>query len=121
MAKYVVRKKLMQGGFGMKILAEMPTGMGGKWLLAEFEKNFFGYGLEKDFSDAMGLPVDQCGTKEAVKKHCDSIAELCRQNIKKYQTEISEEKENAVGWKMLLEHEQKELEMLTRFSEVLCK
>lgn len=28
----------------MKILAEMPTGMGSKWILAEFENNFYGYG-----------------------------------------------------------------------------
>lgn len=33
----------MENGF-MKILAEMPTGMGSKWILAEFENNFYGYG-----------------------------------------------------------------------------
>ena len=50
----------------MKILSEMPTGMGGKWILAKFTDTFYGYGVEADFKSAWGLPVNQCGTKEEV-------------------------------------------------------
>lgn len=51
----------------MKILAEMPTGMWSKWVLAEIENDFYGYGTVADFNDKWGLPVNQCGTKESVK------------------------------------------------------
>ena len=33
----------------MTILSEMPTGMGGKWILAKFTDTFYGYGVEADF------------------------------------------------------------------------
>lgn len=35
----------------MKILAEMPTGMGSKWVLAEIKNDFYGYGTVADFND----------------------------------------------------------------------
>lgn len=103
----------------MKTLVEMPNGMGGKWILAKFEDDFYGYGTEDDFRDKSGLPVDQCGTKESVIEYCSLIAELCKNNIEKYQKEVSKEKSD--GWKILLDHEKKELEMLIEFSKVLSK
>ena len=39
----------------MKILSEMPTGMGGKWILAKFTDTFYGYGVEADFKSAWGF------------------------------------------------------------------
>lgn len=110
----------MENG-SMKILAEMPTGMGSKWILAEFENNFYGYGTVADFNDKYGLPVNQFGTKESVKNYCESIAGLCRERIKKYQKELSKEKKKPDGWKLMIEHEQKELEMIVEFINVLSK
>ncbi|MFR0074360.1 MAG: hypothetical protein ACLRVD_08375 [Blautia caecimuris] len=105
----------------MKILSEMSTGMGSKYILAEFENDFYGYGTELDFNYKWGLPVNQCGTKESVKNHCKSIAELCKKNIKKYQKELSKKTANSDGWKLMIEHEQKKLEMLIEFIRVLSK
>ena len=104
----------------MKILAEMPTGMGSKWILAEIENDFYGYGTVADFNDKYGLPVNQCGTKESVKNHCESIVKLCKKNIKKYQKELSKDGK-LDGWKLMIEHEQKKLEMLIEFIRVLSK
>ena len=103
----------------MKILSEMPTGMGGKWVLVDYGNNFYAYGTEDCLHDLLGFPVDQCGSKEEVIKHCKSISKLCKQNIDKYKKELAKEKEKPDGWKILIEHEQKELEMLTEFARIL--
>ena len=105
----------------MKILSEMPTGMGGKWVLVDYENDFYAYGVEQCLHDFLGFPVDQCGTKEEVLNHCKSIAELCKKNIEKYQKELTKEKEKPDGWKILIEHEQKELEMRTEFVRILSQ
>ena len=101
----------------MKILSEMPTGMGGKWVLVDYGNNFYAYGVEQDLHTLLGFPVNQCGTKEEVLIHCKSIAELCKKNIEKYQKEFAKEKLD--GWKIMIEHEQKELEMLMEFAKIL--
>lgn len=101
----------------MKILSEMPTGVGGKWVLVDYGNNFYAYGVEQDLHTLLGFPVNQCGTKEEVLAHCKSISELCKNNIEKYQKEFSKEKSD--GWKIMIEHEQKELEMLTEFTRIL--
>ena len=103
----------------MKILSEMPTGMGGKWVLVKYEEDFYAYGVEQDLHDVLGFPVNQYGTKEEVLTHCRTIAELCTQNIEKYQKKLAKEKKNSDGWKILIEHERKELEMLTEFARIL--
>ena len=66
----------------MKILSEMPTGMGGKWILAKFTDTFYGYGVEADFKCAWGLPVNQCGTKEEVLENCLRMQEVNKEYIK---------------------------------------
>ena len=101
----------------MKILSEMPTGLGGKWVLVDYGNNRFAYGTEHDLHSFLGFPVNQYGTKEKIINHCQSIVELCRQNIEKYQKELTKEKSD--GWKIMIEHEQKELEMLTEFARIL--
>ncbi|MDY4616940.1 MAG: hypothetical protein SO445_04420 [Lachnospiraceae bacterium] len=103
----------------MKILSEMPTGMGGKWVLVKYENDFYAYGFEQDLHTFLGFPVNQCGSKEEVIKHCKSIAKLCKQNIDKYNNEFA--KDNHEGWKILIEHNQKELEMLTEFTRILSE
>ena len=101
----------------MKILSEMPTGMGGKWVLVDYGNNFYAYGVEQDLHTFLGFPVNQCGTKEEILTHCKSIAELCEKNIEKYQKELAKGKSD--GWKIMIEHEEKELEMLTEFAKIL--
>lgn len=101
----------------MKILSEMPTGMGSKWVLVDYGNNFYAYGVEQDLHTLLGFPVNQCGTKEEVLTHCKSISELCKKNIEKYQKKLA--KKESDGWKILIEHEQKELEMLTEFTRIL--
>lgn len=103
----------------MKILSEMPTGMGGKWVLVKYKEDFYAYGVEQDLHTLLGFPVNQCGTKEEVLAHCKLISELCKKNIEKYQKELTKEKKKPDGWKLLIEHEQKELEMLTEFTRIL--
>lgn len=75
----------------MKILSEMPTGMGGKWVLVNYGNNFYAYGTEDCLHDLLGFPVNQCGSKEEVIKHCKSISKLCKQNIDKYKKEFAKE------------------------------
>lgn len=101
----------------MKILLEMPTGLGGKWVLVKYDNDFYAYGTESDLNSVLGFPVNQCGAKEKVINHCKSIAELCKQNIEKYRKEFS--KDNHDGWNILIENNQKELEMLVKFKSIL--
>lgn len=103
----------------MKILAEMPTGIGCKWVLVDYGNNFYAYGVEQCLHDFLGFPVNQCGTKEEILEHCKSIAELCKKNIEKYQKELEKENKKPNGWKLLIEHEQNELKMLTEFARIL--
>lgn len=103
----------------MEILAEMPTGMGGKWMLVKYGNDFYAYGNERDLHSFLGFPVNQCGSKEEVIKHCKSISELCKQNIEKYGKKFA--KDNHEGWKIMIENEQKELEMLTEFARILSE
>ena len=101
----------------MNILSEMPTGLGGRWVLVEYENDFYGYGYEQDLHRLSGFPVDQCGTKDEVLAHCKSIKKLCTQHIERYKKELKKGKSN--GWELLIEHEKAELEMLTRFESIL--
>lgn len=103
----------------MNILSEMPTGIGGRWVLVKYEDDFYAYGYEQDLHTLSGFPIDQCGTKEEVLTHCKSIIKLCNQNIEKYQNELERKNNNPDGWKLLIEHEQKELEALTKFANIL--
>lgn len=91
--------------------------MGGKWVLVDYGKNFYAYGTEKDLNSFFGFPVNQCGTKAEILSHCKSIAKLCRKNIEKYNQEFVKKQTN--GWKILIEQEQRELEMLMEFIKVL--
>ena len=101
----------------MKILSEMPTGMGGKWVLVKYEEDFYAYGVEQDLNSVLGFPVNQCGTKEKVLAHCESVSKLCKENIEKYQKEFANK--NSSGLQLLINSEQKELEMLEEFSRIL--
>lgn len=103
----------------MTILSEKETGMGGKWVLVNYGNDFYAYGVEQDLYSFLGFPVNQCGTKKEIIEHCKSVSELCEQNIEKYQKEFAKDKKNFDGWKNLIEHEKKELEMLTEFAKVL--
>lgn len=101
----------------MKILSEMPTGLGGKWVLVDYGNDFYAYGVEKDLYSFLGFPVKQCGSKEEVIEHCKSIAELCKKNIQKFNKNLKKDKTD--GWKLLIEQEQKKLDMLTKFISIL--
>ena len=83
----------------MKILSEMPTGMGGKWVLVDYGNNFYTYGTEDCLHDLLGFPVDQCGSKEEVIKHCKSISKLCKQNIDKYKRSLQKKKKSLADGK----------------------
>lgn len=99
----------------MTILSEKE-----KWVLVDYGNNFYAYGVKQDLHTLLGFPVNQCGTKEEVLTHCKSILILCKQNIEKYQKEFAKDKKSS-GWKILIEHEQKELEMLTEFTRILSQ
>ena len=83
----------------MKVLSEMPTGMGSKWILAKFSNDFYGYGTEMDFKSAWGLPVNQCGTKTEVLENCLRMQKVNLDFIDEYNKELL--KENIFGGKDL--------------------
>lgn len=97
----------------MKILSKIKTGFGGSWVLVKYDENFYAYGYETYLHDFYGFPVDQCGTKEEVIKSCNSIAELCEQNMKGFYNKEGK------GWAMLAKFEENEFKMLTEFLEIL--
>lgn len=103
----------------MKVLLEKEIGMDKNWVLVDYGDNFFGYGNKKDLNSWLGFPVNQCGTKEEVLNHCKSISNLCKQNIENYKSKYL--KDCNTGWNVLIEHEEKELEILTSFLELLSK
>lgn len=103
----------------MEILAKKETGIGSSFVLVKYSDDFYAHGTEADIHDKYGFPVNSCGTKKEVLNHCNSIAELCKANIQKYNKEL--QKGKSKGWNLLIEHEQKELEALTEFANVLTK
>ena len=68
-----------------------------------------------------GLDKNQLRYIKAKEKlaHCKAIINLCKQHIEKYQKELEKESKTPNGWKLLIEHEQKELEALTKFASIL--
>lgn len=101
----------------MEILAKKETGMGSNFVLVKYSDDFYAHGTEADIDDKYGFPVNSCGTKEEVLKHCNSITKLCKANIQNYNKEM--QKDKSQGWKLLIDREQKELEALTEFARVL--
>ena len=99
----------------MTILSKKETGMGGSWILVDYGNKFFAYGYIQDSERLLDFPVDQCGSKKKVLEHCNLIARMCEQNIKRYQ------KESVSGTTLLIESEQKQLEVLREFARVLSQ
>ena len=102
----------------MEILATARHEMGGEFKLVKVSDDFYMYGTQKEFDSILGVSVDRCGTLEEVLSHCLIIAELCKNNIAKY----NEEKEKSTkkdGWQMLIDCEQSGLDMLLLFAETL--
>lgn len=100
----------------MEILSRKETGMGSNFVLVKYSDDFYAHGTEADISDKYGFPVNACGTKEEVLNHCKSISALCKNNINKYH---KEQLKDPKGWDALIEREEKELEALTAFENVL--
>lgn len=101
----------------MEILATYKHNMGGVFKLAKVSDDFFMYGTQKEFDSFFGVSVDRCGTREEVLIHCLRIAELCSEHIEKYKK--LKEKDNKIGWDLLIADEQSEKNMLLQFAEVL--
>ena len=102
----------------MEILATARHGMGGEFKLVKVSDNFYMYGTQKEFNSLLGVSVDRCGTLAEVLNHCLRIAELCKNNIEKYNAE-KEKSTKKDGWQMLIDYEQGELDMLLLFAETL--
>lgn len=102
----------------MEILATARHGMGGEFKLVKVSDDFFMYGTQQEFDSIWGVSVDRCGTLAEVLTHCLSIAELCKNNITKYKAE-KEKSTKPEGWKILIDCEQSELDMLLLFAETL--
>lgn len=101
----------------MKILATYKHNMGGVFKLAKVSDDFFMYGTQKEFDSLWGVSVDRCGTRDDVLSHCLRIANICSENIEKYKK--SKEKDNKIGWDLLIADEQSEKNMLLFFAETL--
>ena len=71
----------------MEILATARHGMGGEFKLVKVSNDFYMYGTQKEFDSICGVSVNRCGTLEEVLSHCSRIAELCKNNISKYNAE----------------------------------
>ena len=102
----------------MEILATARHRMGGEFTLVKVSDDFYMYGTQKEFDSILGVPVDRCGTLAEVLNHCSRIAELCKNNIAKYNAE-KEKSTKKDGWQMLIDYEQSELDMLLLFAETL--
>lgn len=107
----------MEGGIFMEILATYKHNMGGVFKLAKVSDDFFMYGTQKEFDSLLGVSVDRCGTREEVLNHCLRISKLCFENIGRYKK--SKEKDNKIGWDLLIADEQSEKNMLLFFAETL--
>ena len=101
----------------MEILATYKHNMGGVFKLAKVSDNFFMYGTQKEFDSICGVSVDRCGTRDDVLSHCLRIATICSENIEKYKK--TKEKDNKIGWDLLIADEQSKKKMLLQFAEVL--
>ena len=102
----------------MEILATARHEMGGEFKLVKVSDDFYMYGTQKEFDSIQGVSVDRCGTLADVLRHCSRIAELCKNNIEKYNAE-KEKSAKKGGWQMLIDCEKSELDMLLLFSETL--
>lgn len=102
----------------MEILATARHEMGGEFRLVKVSDDFFMYGTQKEFDSICGVSVDRCGTLAELLNHCLSIAELCKNNIINYKAE-KEKSKNPEGWRLLIDCEQSELDMLLLFAETL--
>ena len=71
----------------MEILATARHKMGGEFKLVKVSNDFYMYGTQKEFDSIQGVSVDRCGTLADVLRHCLRIAELCKNNIAKYNAE----------------------------------
>lgn len=100
-----------------KVLAKKDFGVDNKYYLVDCGNDFYGYGTMPDLQSVSFVSVDRCGTKEKVREHCKLIANMCEENIKKYKEMLTSTKEK--GWKLLIEHEQEEFNMLKEFARVL--
>ena len=101
----------------MEILATARHGMGGEFKLVKVSNDFYMYGTQKEFDSFWGVSVDRCGTRDEVLSHCLRIADICSENIEKYKK--SKEKDNKIGWDLLIADEQSEKNMLLQFAETL--
>lgn len=101
----------------MQILATYQHNMGGIFKLAKVSNDFYMYGTQKEFDSIWGVSVDRCGTRDDVLSHCLRIANICSENIEKYKK--LKEKDNKIGWDLLIADEQSEKNMLLQFAEVL--
>ncbi len=101
----------------MKILATYKHNMGGEFKLVKVSDNFYMYGTQKEFDSLYGVSFGRCGTREEVLNHCLIISKLCSENIEKYKK--LKEKDNKIGWDLLIADEQSEKNMLLHFVEVL--
>ena len=102
----------------MEILATARHEMGGEFKLVKVSDDFYMYGTQKEFDSILGVSVDRCGTLAEVLEHCLSIAELCKNNIIKYNVE-KEKSTKKDGWQTLIDYEKSELDMLLLFAETL--
>ena len=102
----------------MEILATARHGMGGEFKLVKVSDDFFMYGTQQEFDSICGVSVDRCGTLADVLSHCLSIAELCKNNITKYNAEKAKSTKKD-GWQMMIDYEKSELDMLLLFAETL--
>ena len=102
----------------MEILATARHKMGGEFKLVKVSDDFFMYGTQKEFDSIQGVSVDRCGTLADVLRHCLRIAELCKNNIAKYNAEKEKSTKND-GWQMMIDYEKSELAMLLLFVETL--
>ena len=102
----------------MEILATARHKMGGEFKLVKVSNDFYMYGTQKEFDSIQGVSVDRCGTLAEVLSHCLRIAELCKNNIAKYNAE-KEKSTKKDGWQILIDYEKSELDMILLFSKTL--
>lgn len=112
-------KDIIKGykGAELEVLCTRGCGVDSMLYLVKQGTGYYAYGTMQDMQSLLGVPVNQCGTKEEVMAHCMSIANLCQENIDSYKKE--HDYEYSTGWKLLVEYEQERMKALTTFANVL--
>lgn len=107
-----------------KVLSEKETSKSRTWYLVEYEiisdVNCYAFGTLDEFKSMFFVPAGQFGTKQDLVQFCETEIEICNKFLEEYKQSVAENI-NTDGIKLLIDDNEKELEALKEFIEILVK